>query len=146
MSNRVQFLRYDVGYQPTESLATQPPDKGSNVLPTLTTDLSRAYQELEEKELTIYKLSGLKLDDIVERLAAGFTLVPPDKSNMSLANLAKAPTIADRIRATSDDKELAKLLRKLCLCHILSPKWETCRVSDCTSCWYTFLQQSLEEV
>lgn len=107
MSKRVQFLRYDVGYQPTENLVTQPPDKGSNVLPTLTTDLSKAYQELEEKVSILPKLSGLTLDDFIERLAAGFTLVPPKKQNQSLADLVKETTNADRIRGMSDE-ELAE--------------------------------------
>lgn len=92
MSNRVQFRRYDVGYQPTKNLVTQPPDKGSNVLPTLITDLSRAYQELEENALKIYKLSGLKLDDIVDRLAMGFTFEPPKKQNINLADSVKETT------------------------------------------------------
>lgn len=89
MSNRIQFRRYDVGYQPTKNLVTQPPDKGSNMLPILTTDLSRAYQELEEKVSILSKLSGLTLDDFIERLAAGFTLVPPKKQNTNLDDLVK---------------------------------------------------------
>lgn len=92
MSNRVQFLRYDVGYQPDKNLVTQPPDKGSNVLSTSSTDLSKAYQEFEENELKIYKLSGLKLDDIVDRLAMGYTFEPPKKQNINLADLVKETT------------------------------------------------------
>jgi hypothetical protein len=43
------------------------------------TDLSKAYQQLEEKETIIYKLSGYTLDDIICRLAKGFEFVPPCK-------------------------------------------------------------------
>lgn len=53
------------------------------------TDLSKSYQSLEEKVTTIYKLSVLTLDDIIQRLAKGFEFVPPEKSNVNLADLIK---------------------------------------------------------
>lgn len=53
------------------------------------TDLSKAYQRLDEKETAIYKLSGYTLDDIIERLAKGFEFVPP-KSTASLEEMCQA--------------------------------------------------------
>lgn len=40
-------------------------------------DLAKAYQQLEQKAMTIYKLSGLSLDEIIELLAKGYEFVPP---------------------------------------------------------------------
>lgn len=39
------------------------------------TNVSKALQKLEEKELKIRKLSGFTLDDIIELLAKGFTFI-----------------------------------------------------------------------
>ena len=41
------------------------------------TDVTKALQKLEEKELTIRKLSGFTLDDIIQMLAKGFKLITP---------------------------------------------------------------------
>ena len=51
------------------------------------TDLSKSYQQLEEKAMTIYKLSGYTLDDIIKMLAKGFELVPPKPTTMTLEKL-----------------------------------------------------------
>lgn len=41
------------------------------------TGVTKALQKLEEKELTIRKLSGFTLDDIIQMLAKGFKLITP---------------------------------------------------------------------
>ena len=41
------------------------------------TDVTKALQKLEEKELEIRKLSGFTLDDIIQMLAKGFKLINP---------------------------------------------------------------------
>lgn len=41
------------------------------------TGVTKALQKLEEKELTIRKLSGFTLDDIIQMLAKGFQIINP---------------------------------------------------------------------
>lgn len=53
------------------------------------TDLSKSYQALEEKATAIYKLSGYTLDDILERFAKGWELVPNETETINLADLVQ---------------------------------------------------------
>ena len=53
------------------------------------TDVTQCYRALEEKEAIIYKLSGLTLDDIIDRLAKGFEFVPNNKPNQTFEEFAK---------------------------------------------------------
>lgn len=41
------------------------------------TNYAKAYSQLEEKAMTIYKLSGMSLDEIIAKLAKGYEFVPP---------------------------------------------------------------------
>lgn len=47
------------------------------------TNYAKLYSQVEEKIATIHKLSGLTLDEIIEKLAKGYELVPP-KQTVSL--------------------------------------------------------------
>ena len=41
------------------------------------TNYAKLYSQVEEKITTIYKLSGMTLDEIIEKLAKGYEFVPP---------------------------------------------------------------------
>ena len=41
--------------------------------------------ELEEKVLTIHKLSGLSLDDIIDLLKQGYVFTKPERQEINLA-------------------------------------------------------------
>ncbi len=45
------------------------------------TNYAKLYSQVEEKITTIYKLSGLTLDEIIEKLAKGYDFVPPKHAN-----------------------------------------------------------------
>lgn len=53
------------------------------------TELSKAYQRLEEKALTIYKLSGLSLDNIIEMLAKGYELKPSNTPTADVVEVVR---------------------------------------------------------
>lgn len=44
------------------------------------TNYAKLYSQVEEKVSKIYQLSGLNLDDIIEKLAKGYTFVPPNET------------------------------------------------------------------
>lgn len=44
------------------------------------TNYAKLYSQVEEKITTIHKLSGLTLDEIIEKLAKGYEFVPPKPS------------------------------------------------------------------
>jgi ABC-type taurine transport system substrate-binding protein len=50
------------------------------------TNYAKLYSQVEEKITTIHKLSGLTLDEIIEKLAKGYEFVPP-KQTTSFADL-----------------------------------------------------------
>ena len=50
------------------------------------TNYAKLYSQVEEKITTIHKLSGLTLDEIIEKLAKGYEFVPPKQSG-TLAEL-----------------------------------------------------------
>jgi hypothetical protein len=50
------------------------------------TNYAKLYSQVEEKIVTIRKLSGLTLDEIIEKLAKGYEFVPP-KQTVSFADL-----------------------------------------------------------
>ena len=41
------------------------------------TNYAKLYSQVEEKITTIYKLSGLTIDEIIDKLAKGYEFVPP---------------------------------------------------------------------
>ena len=53
------------------------------------TDLSKSYQAFEEKATAIYILSGYTLDDILERFAKGWELVPNETETINLSDLVQ---------------------------------------------------------
>lgn len=50
------------------------------------TNYAKRYSQVEEKITTIYKLSGLSLDEIIDKLAKGYEFVP-SKQTASLKDL-----------------------------------------------------------
>ena len=50
------------------------------------TNYAKLYSQVEEKITTIHKLSGLTLDEIIEKLAKGYEFVPPEQTT-SFADL-----------------------------------------------------------
>lgn len=44
------------------------------------TNYAKLYSQIEEKITTIYQLSGLTLDEIIEKLAKGYEFVPPKQT------------------------------------------------------------------
>ena len=44
------------------------------------TNYAKIYSQVEEKIMTIHKLSGLTLDEIIEKLAKGYEFVPPKQA------------------------------------------------------------------
>lgn len=50
-------------------------------------DLTHSYQKLEEKMSTLEKVSGISIDDLISKFAAGFTLMKKDE-NTSLSDLS----------------------------------------------------------
>ena len=50
------------------------------------TNYAKLYSQIEEKITTIHKLSGLTLDEIIEKLAKGYEFVPP-KQTTSFSDL-----------------------------------------------------------
>lgn len=53
------------------------------------TNYAKIYSQVEEKITTIYKLSGMTLDEIIDKLAKGYEFVPPKQTNTSLETLMK---------------------------------------------------------
>ena len=51
--------------------------------------LAEAYGRYVGKELTIKKLTGLDLDELIRLFAAGYTLEPPIYDNTSLSEMLK---------------------------------------------------------
>lgn len=54
--------------------------KATGMIPFIT-DYAKVYSQVEEKVSTIYKLSELTLDEIIEKLAKGYEFVPPKQTN-----------------------------------------------------------------
>ena len=52
------------------------------------TNYAKLYSQIEEKITTIHKLSGLTLDEIIEKLGKGYEFVPP-KQTTSFADFLK---------------------------------------------------------
>ena len=50
------------------------------------TNYAKLYSQIEEKITMIHKLSGLTLDEIIEKLVKGYEFVPP-KHTTSFADL-----------------------------------------------------------
>ena len=44
------------------------------------TNYARLYSQVEEKITTIYKLSGMTLDEIIEKMAKGYEFTPPKQT------------------------------------------------------------------
>ena len=53
------------------------------------TNYAKLYSQVEEKITTIYTLSGMTLDEIIEKLAKGYEFVPPKQTNVSFEELMK---------------------------------------------------------
>ena len=45
------------------------------------TNYAKLYSQIEGKITTIHKLSGLTLDEIIDKLAKGYEFVPPKQTN-----------------------------------------------------------------
>lgn len=45
------------------------------------TNYAKLYSQVEEKITTIYTLSGLTLDEIIDKLAKGYEFVPPKQTS-----------------------------------------------------------------
>lgn len=70
---------------------------GMSVSHFVSTDLSKSYQLLEEKVQIIYKLSGLTLDDIIQRLARGWEFTPPAQIDTNLSALSNEQEIGGKL-------------------------------------------------
>lgn len=53
------------------------------------TNHAKLYSQVEQKITTIYKLSGMTLDEIIDKLAKGHEFVPSKQTNTSLETLIK---------------------------------------------------------
>lgn len=51
------------------------------------TNYAKLYSQVEKKIMVIHNLSGLTLDDIIEKLAKGYEFVPPKQTSELMADL-----------------------------------------------------------